>query len=220
MSTDTRRRPEGWRVKHRMERNSIKIYDKVSVLRVETTINNPTQFRVLRANADGRHQWRPMRKGVANLPRYFQVGQGANDRYLHALGTAQHTRDGKQALHRLCRPRTNRGRHHGRFNPVDRTDVALFRAVLAGEHTINGFRNKDLTRRLHPTPPPSRHETKRRCARISRQIAKLRGHGLVAKIPKQRLYRVTDHGLRVMTAVLAIHDRDFPTAYATAIGAT
>jgi hypothetical protein len=215
VSTDTRRRPEGWRVKHRMERNSIKVYDKVSVLRVETTINNPTQFRILRA-IDGRHQWRPMRKGVANLPRYFQVGQGANERYLDALGTAQHTRDGKQALHQLCRPRTNRGRHHGRFNPVDRTDVALFRAVLAGEHTINGFRNKDLTLRLHPTPPPSRQETKRRCARVSRQIAKLRGHGLVAKIPKRRLYRITAHGLRVMTAVLAIHDREFPAAYAAA----
>jgi hypothetical protein len=61
VSTDTRRRPEGWRVKHRMERNSIKMYDKASVLRVETTVNNPTQFRVLRVH-DGRHQWRPMRK--------------------------------------------------------------------------------------------------------------------------------------------------------------
>jgi hypothetical protein len=63
VGTDTRRRPEGWRVKHRMERNSIKMYDKASVLRVETTINNPTQFRVLRANDDASHQWRPMRKG-------------------------------------------------------------------------------------------------------------------------------------------------------------
>jgi hypothetical protein len=215
VSTDTRRRPEGWRVKHRLERNSIKMYDKVSVLRVETTINNPAQFRVLRVK-DGRHQWCPMRKGVANLPRYFQVGQGANERYLHALGSAQPTRGGKQALQRLCRPRTNRGRRHGRFNPVERTDVALFRAVLAGEHTITGFRNKDLARRLHPTPAPTRQETKRRCARVCRQIAKLRGHGLVAKIPKRRLYRITDYGLRVMTAVLAIHDREFPAAYAGA----
>jgi hypothetical protein len=74
IGTDTRRRLEGWRVKHRMERNSIKMYDKASVLRVETTINNPAQFRTLRIK-DGRHQWLPMRKGVANLPRYFQVGQ-------------------------------------------------------------------------------------------------------------------------------------------------
>ena len=39
--TEARRRPEGWRIKHRLARNWIKAYDKASVLRVETTINNP-----------------------------------------------------------------------------------------------------------------------------------------------------------------------------------
>jgi hypothetical protein len=155
-------------------------------------------------------------KGVANLPRYLQVGQAANERYLDASGQARDTRDGKAALHRLCQPRTNRGRRHGAFNPVDQPDLALFRAALAGEHTITGFRNKDLTRRLHPTAASSRVETKRRCARVSRQIAKLRGHGLVAKVPNRRLYRVTPYGNRVMSAALAVHDRDFPAAYAAA----
>lgn len=214
VSTNARRRPQGWRVKHRMERNSIKMYDKVSVLRVETTINNPAQFRVLRIK-DGRHQWCPMRKGVANLPRFFAVGQGANERYLDALGSATDTRAGTTALHRLCRPRTNRGRRHSRFNPVDNNDLALFRAVLAGEHTINGFRNKDITNRLYPSSAASRAEAKRRCARTSRQIAKLRGHGLVAKIPNRRLYRLTPYGQRVMSAALTVHDT-FRTAYATA----
>lgn len=46
--TDAKRRPEGWRIKHRLARNSVKVYDKVSVLRVETTINNPHEFRVRR----------------------------------------------------------------------------------------------------------------------------------------------------------------------------
>jgi hypothetical protein len=218
VTTDARRRPEGWRVKHRMERNSIKVYDKVSVLRVETTVNNPAQFRVLRVK-DGRHQWCPMRKGVANLPRYFQVGQGANERYLDALGSAHDNRAGKTALHRLCRPRTNRGHRHSRFNPVDRHDLALFRAALAGEHAINGFRNKDITHRLHPASTTSHAEAKRRCAATSRKIAKLRGHGLVAKIPNRRIYRVTPYGRQVMSAALAMHDRDFPAAY-TAAAAT
>src|SRR4029450_5748475 len=34
--TDTKRRPDGWRVRHRMAGNWVKVYDKVSVLRVET----------------------------------------------------------------------------------------------------------------------------------------------------------------------------------------
>ena len=44
--TDAKRRPQGWRVRHRMAGNSVKVYDKASVLRVETTINNPREFRI------------------------------------------------------------------------------------------------------------------------------------------------------------------------------
>jgi hypothetical protein len=33
-------------------------------------------------------------------------------------------------------------------------------------------------------------------------IVKLRGHGMVAKVPRARLYRVTRYGQRVMTAAL------------------
>jgi hypothetical protein len=214
---DTRRREQGWRVKHRLDRNSIKMYDKASVLRVETTINNPAQFRVLRiTNAQAR--WCPMRKGVANLPRYLQVGEAANHRYLTALGDAQPTHGGKHALARLCQPRVTKARRHARFNPLSRGDVALFRAVLAGEHTITGFRNRDITARLYPNPPTSHAEAKRRCQRTSRLIDKLRGHRLIAKVPHRRLYRTTSHGHLVMTAALAIHDHDFPLAYTTAQG--
>lgn len=46
--TDTKRRPQGWRVRHRMAGNWVKVYDKASVLRVETVINNPREFKILR----------------------------------------------------------------------------------------------------------------------------------------------------------------------------
>ena len=42
-------RPEGLRLKHTVNGNSLKIYDKeAQVLRVETTINRPRDFRVYR----------------------------------------------------------------------------------------------------------------------------------------------------------------------------
>lgn len=215
VTSDARRRPEGWRVKHRMARNSIKVYDKASVLRVETTINDPTQFRVLRVK-NGHRVWCPMRKGVANLGRYHQVGRQANQRYLDALAAAHDNRAGLAVLHRHTKPITNRGRRHARLDPVSHDDLALYRAALAGEHAIVGFRNRDLTRRLHPRPPATAEEHRRRCQRTSRLITKLRGHGLVAKVPRRRLYRVTPYGQRFMTAAIAIHDRDFPQAWATA----
>jgi hypothetical protein len=89
--TEAKRRPEGWRLKHRMARNWVKAYDKASVLRVETTINDPTQFRVLRVK-NGRRVWCPMREGVANLGRYYQVRRQANERYLDALAAAHDNR--------------------------------------------------------------------------------------------------------------------------------
>jgi hypothetical protein len=220
VTTSARRRPEGWRIKHTMGANSIKVYDKANVLRVESTINDPSEFRVLRlvAGSDNRRQacWRPMRKGVANLPRYHQVGRGANERYLEALATASDNGEGVRALDDLCRPTVRNRRRHASFNPVTHADLALFKAALAGQHTIVGFRNIDLTTRLHPRPPQTDQEARRRSARTSRLIAKLRGHGLIAKVKDQRLYRVTPHGQRVMSAAIAVHDREFPAAYAQA----
>jgi hypothetical protein len=100
-----------------------------------------------------------------------------------------------------------------RFSPLNPADLALFTAALAGQHTMYGFRNADLTGRLYRRPAHDRDEGHRRCERVSRLITKLRGHGLVAKVPRARLYRVTPYGQRVMTAVLAIHNDQYPTHY-------
>ncbi|MDQ4096977.1 MAG: hypothetical protein M3144_03785 [Actinomycetota bacterium] len=220
VATDTKGRQDGWRVKHRLARNSVKVYDKVSVLRVETTINNPREFRVLRVFTDERgrreRRWCEMGKGVANVWRYYQVGLASNHRYLDALAAAPLKGEGVAALDALCRSKTRNGRHYARFSPLSPADRALFRAVLAGGHAITGFRNADLMARLYPRPPANAQEAHRRCARVSRLIGKLRGHGLVAKVPRARLYRPTRHGYRVMTAALVLHDDRFPDAYVSA----
>jgi hypothetical protein len=218
--TDTKRRPEGWRVRHRMAGNWVKVYDKASVLRVETTINNPREFRIQRLvpTETGRRTWRwcPMRKGVSDLWRNYQAGMAANHRYLDALAAAPLKGEGVAALDALCRSRTHHGRHYARFNPLNPNDLALFRAALAGEHAIRGFRNTDITNRLWRRRPVDHNDAHRRCQRVSRLIAKLRGHGLVAKIPRARRYRVTPYGHRVMTAALALHDDQFPRHYLVA----
>jgi hypothetical protein len=66
------RRAEGLRVKHHVEENSIKMYDKAGcVLRIEVTINQPRRFLVYRERTrQGQTQrcWGKMRKGIADLP--------------------------------------------------------------------------------------------------------------------------------------------------------
>jgi hypothetical protein len=157
-----------------------------------------------------------MRKGVSDLWRSYQVAIAANRRYLEALAAAPMKGEGVAALDALCRPRTNRGRRHARFNPLHPTDLALFRAALAGEHTIRGFGNRDIKRKLFTRPPDNLDEARRRCERVSRLIVKLRGHELIAKIPRARRYRVTPYGYRVMTSVIAVHDDFFAHQYLAA----
>ena len=99
-----------------MARNSVKVYDKVSVLRVETTINNPREFRVLRVFTDERgrreRRWCPMGKGVANVWRYYQVGIAANHRHLEALAAAPLKGEGVASLNALRRSKIKDGRRH------------------------------------------------------------------------------------------------------------
>ena len=79
----------GARIKHRMKNNWLKMYDKYAlVLRIETVINNPREFRVRRLRTrEGRREmvWCPMNKGVINLYRYREVSLASNERYLEAL---------------------------------------------------------------------------------------------------------------------------------------
>jgi hypothetical protein len=100
-------REEGIRVKHWLNHNSIKLYDKGSVLRPEVTINDPEDFRVFRpkeGDPDGPKAWRQMRLGVADLYRRGEVCQAANERYLEALAAVQDTTPLRELAEPLCRP--------------------------------------------------------------------------------------------------------------------
>jgi len=212
------RRPEGRRIKHRIRQNWLKLYDKWSVLRVETVINNPADFRVLRFEDDRRGRrrgrWMRMNKGIHNLWRHVQIGEAINRRYLDALAEVKPTGHAIAQLDSICRHRIRHGQHVARFNPVSRADAELFHAVLSGGHLINGLSNGDLQNHLWTTPPVDAAEARRRCRRVCRHINKLRGHALLAKIPGRRRYRVTLLGRRLLAAALHYRQRDFPDAFA------
>jgi hypothetical protein len=154
-----------------------------------------------------------MGKGIHNLWRYVQIGEATNRRYLDALAEVKPTGHSLAQLDSLCHHRVLAGRHYARFNPVCRADSDLFAAFLSGAHLINGICNRDVQHQLWaPTSEPI--EARRRCRRISRLIAKPRGHGLLAKVPGRRRYRVTLLGRRLMSAAIHYRRRDFPDACA------
>ena len=79
--SDFKNRPEGIRIKHRVNDNSVKAYDKAgNCLRVETTMNDPGDFKVFRTkegDPDGKPDWLPLRRGIADLYRRAQVCQAS-----------------------------------------------------------------------------------------------------------------------------------------------
>jgi hypothetical protein len=117
VSSNVKERLEGVRIKHWLNGNSLKMYDKSSVLRVETLIREPEDFKVYRsAEGDpaGPKDWRPLRKGIADLPRRAEVAQGANERYLQALTAVHEATPLRQLAEPLCRPAPEPARRRGR----------------------------------------------------------------------------------------------------------
>lgn len=210
LETDLKRRQEGERVKYRINGNSAKFYDKAysemgSVLRgAETTINTVQDFRTYRCKEGGPEedlQWRPMRKGIADLHRRAEVSQKANDRLLNALAGVDDGRSVEELTAGIQKHTQWVGRRVRALCPWGQ-DKELFTAINHGEFFINGFRNRDLQALLYATPAESPAERRRRSSAISRKLRMLRAHGLIQKVSHTHRYHVTATGCTILVAVL------------------
>ena len=215
--SDVRERPEGVRIKHRINQNSVKMYDKGSVLRFETTINNPRDFKVYRAKEGGpadELDWRELRKGVADLARRAHISQASNERFMDATAaTAEHTTL-RELIEPLCRRVTSAARkrpngtrtqprRHRALNPHSREDRQLLHLISQEEFVIAGFRNKDLRLALYGTESCTSAELRRRSASVTRKLSLLRAHKLIRRVPRSHRYQLTTQGRRALTALLA-----------------
>lgn len=212
VTSDIQNRPEGIRVKHRVQENSVKMYDKQgSVLRIETTINNPHRFHVRRTvtrKGERCVAWAPMRKGVADIPRRVEISRAANERYLEAFSVVGRPSPAHDLLDPISRRLVRCGRSYRPLRPITKEEADLFRAVLKGEHFIQGFRNRDVRTILETPRQRDPIERRRLSGRVSRLLRLLRAHGLIKKVPRTHYYRVTDRGHHVMTTALKLREID------------
>jgi hypothetical protein len=205
----------GARIKHRMKNNWLKMYDKFGwVLRIETVINNPREFRVRRLRTrEGRREmvWCPMNKAVVNLYRYREVALAANGRYLEALAVVHNPAPAYQQVETLTQPAVVDGRSYAGFNPASTADVRLFQAVLDGNHLVRGFRNGDIREVLYvATDDPA--ERRRQSMAVGRLLKRLHVRGLIAKVPRSRRWHVSHEGHRMLGAVVQLYYHGIPAA--------
>jgi hypothetical protein len=232
VSSNVKERLGGTRIKHWVNGNSLKMYDKTSVLRVESMIREPEDFKVFRpaeGDPNGPKDWRPLRQGVADLHRRAEVSQAANERYLDALTAVHDATPLRQLVEPLCRPvpdparrrsgpptptasdtapqtaegRTARPRRLRALNPLAASDAALLEAVSHHEFLINGLRNRDLRRLLYGAKAADAAEERRRSAAVTRKLRLLRAHRLIHKVARTHRYVVSPSGRQTITALLA-----------------
>jgi hypothetical protein len=209
-------RPEGVCIKHRLNRNTLKMYDKQgSVLRVETTINDTSDFGVHRASEQDPHgpkKWRKLRKGVADLPRRAAISQAANARYLAAQAAVDSQTPLGTVADKLAKPVVTKTSRSRGLTPLTGIDSQLITILLRGEFALNGFRNRDVRELLFPTTnaPTSDStatpeadeaalaERRRQSGQVTRLLRLFRAHGLIQKIPRTHRYQLTANGRRIL----------------------
>ena len=203
---------ESVRLKHWVNGNSLKMYDHGNILRVETTVNRPKEFRSYRAavgDPEGPKDWRVMRRSVADTYRRAEVSQASNERYLESLAAVA----APITVAEVAKPWTERvaepgqGGKHGRklraLNPLSDEDAALLIAVSDPKWALNGLRNRDLAAALLGEPPTDPLERKRQSAQVGRRLRLLRAHGILKKVPKTHRYQVCAKSRDGLLAILA-----------------
>jgi len=204
-------REPGACIKHFMKRNWLKMYDKLGLLlRVETVINQPGEFKVLREcqhrNGSKSMGWFAMCKGVGNMHHYQSHALACNQRYLDALAAVEDPTPVYDDLKQLTDRQRHQGSSYAGFNPAREEETRLFAAVLAGDHIAQGFCNKDIRTVLfaehHRAPGHVRHS-----AAVGRILKRLHVRGLITKVPHTRRWRVTDKGRRILSDTLQIYRR-------------
>jgi hypothetical protein len=202
----------GTRIKHRMTRNWLKMYDKFGlILRVETVINRPEEFSVYRPcrHRDGETSlgYFPMTKDTGSLSHYQEQALACNRRYLDALAVVDDPAPAYRQLRQLTEPKVVAERSYAGFNPARREDVQLFLAVLDGDHIARGFQNKHIRAALYGADGKP---TNRQSAAVGRLLKRLHTRQLVAKVPRSRRWRVTESGRRLLSLGVQLYRQSWP----------
>lgn len=206
VTSSLKERSEGVRLKHWVNSNSVKLYDKHgSVLRFETTINQPGAFKAYRPKEGGPEEeksWRRMRQGVADLHRRAEVSQGCNNRYATSMAKVESEQELGALLTPLTRSVKWQKANARGLQPFGK-DAALLEALGDGAWAINGLRNQDLQARLFAGKAKDAQEKRSRAGKVTRLLRLLRAHRLLNKVPKTHRYHLSDKGREVVAALSA-----------------
>lgn len=196
------------RIKHRMGSASIKMYDKFSrVLRIETTLNDTTQFRHYRSveQRDGSKisKVAPVKKYIYSLKPLADILWQCNKRYLNFIAAFDNNDIGQKRLKKVTSHTKVNDRKYKGFNFFDKNDEIIFKAIAAGEFIINGMRNKSLKQKIINI---SKNKMILSTAQVSRILKRLLVKGVVRKRKGSYEYYLTNLGSQVIATALNVKE--------------
>lgn len=162
-------------IKHWLEKNSIKCYNKSGcLLRVETTINNPGLPGL------------KLKKPACNLQAYYWYGLKCNSRYFNTLGDIDINSLTNEVYEKYQLPIvTEKGIRVAAPDLRKREQMELYSVLLSDVALVAGFKNKHLREKLQGNP---------KTAKIAYELRKLRERGAIKKLKNSHYYQLTDEG--------------------------
>ena len=194
---------DGARIRHWVDKNSLKLYNEQNVLRFEFTMNDPTKFHIHRtvegSDSDVK-KFLPMRKGIADIAVRTQICSSRIKNFTEQVATLDEDVSVGEILSKVSKAVVSNGR---RYRGLDVTgkDLALLQAVADPKFNVDAITNKHLQHDLGGTLWANRLTGRSLSSRIGRHLRILREHGIIKKLPNQHRYILTAKGRLLTTAL-------------------
>jgi len=197
---------DGARIKHWVDRNSVKMYNEQNVLRFEMTMNDPTRFRIHR-HVEGKSKsvkkLLPMRKGIADIVVRAKVSSDRIRSFTEQMATVTEPSTVGELFADVSVPMFSQGKRFRALEVMGK-DLLLLQAIADPKYCVDAISNRQLRISLDGTAWANGLTDKKLSARIGRHLRLLREHGLIKKLPKQNKYMLTDKGRKLTTALYQV----------------
>ena len=162
-------------IKHWLERNSIKCYNKSGcLLRVETTINNP-ELPGLK-----------LKKQASHLQAYYWYGLKCNSRYFDTIADIDIRTISTDVYQKYQKAIvTEKGVRVAAPDLRKKEQLELFRILLDDKNVVYGFTNKQIRSKMSGNP---------KTTKIAYELRKLRERGAIKKSKRANNYQLTQEG--------------------------
>ena len=195
-------RVEGTRIKHTLDKTSIKMYDKQQrVLRIETTCNDVSFFKhrreVLKKDGSIELKNAAVKKTIYSLGVLHELMSSCNRRYYEYVSQMQDHTKGRHELAKLSQSVLDqKDKSHRGINFFNAMDLSFINILVRGEFNINGFTNRNIREHLHWSSQ-----------KISRFIKRFREHKLIKSVAGTYKYYLTKKAKKLLFAGLQLRNR-------------